>query len=89
MTEEERPEEIDDEEEVAATPFDNPWMLPILLTGGVFWFAYDGWINQDPDMLEHVAFNRWGSLVLVILALYFGWRARQETQAAKDENAEE
>ncbi len=47
------------------------------------WFGYDGWINQDPEMLEHITFNRYGTGVLLVLALFFGWRAYQETQAAK------
>ncbi len=83
MTDDKRPEEIEDEEEVAPTPFDNPWVLPVILTGGVFWFGYDGWINQDPNMLEHLTFNRYGAGVLLVLAVFFGWRAYQETQADK------
>ena len=69
-----------EEDEYVRTPFDNPWVLPCLLLAFVLWFAYDGWINSDPDMLEHVTFNRWGSLVLSVLAGYFGWRAHQETK---------
>ena len=74
-----------DEEEVASTPFDNPWFLPIMFMGGVLWFGYDGWINQDPDMLEHLSFNRWGTLVLLILAIASGWKAYKETRGARDD----
>ncbi len=70
----------EEEDEYVPTPFDNPWVLPCLLLAFVLWFGYDGWINQDPDMLEHNAFNRWGTLVLSILAAYFGWQAYRETQ---------
>lgn len=70
----------DEEDEHVPTPFDNPWVLPCLLLAFVLWFSYDGWINQDPDMLEHVTFNRWGTLVLSALAAYFGWQARIETK---------
>jgi len=80
MTETEEPPPSVDDEEVASTPFDNPWFLPIMFVGFTFWFGYDGWINQDPDMLEHVQFNRWGTLVLVLLAVYTGWKARKETR---------
>ena len=55
----------------ASSPFDHPAFLPVLLWGLAVWFGYDGWINQDPDMLEHVAFNRWGFGILVVLGLYF------------------
>jgi hypothetical protein len=78
-----------EEDEYVRTPFDNPWVLPCLLLAFVLWFAYDGWINSDPDMLEHVSFNRWGSLVLSVLAGYFGWRAHRETQElAEDDDPE-
>ncbi len=33
------------------------------------WFAYDGWLNTDPAMVEHLTFNRIGTGVLVILAI--------------------
>jgi hypothetical protein len=68
-----------EEEEYVPTPFDNPWVLPVLLTAFVLWFGYDGWINTDPDMLEHLTFNRWGAAVLSVLAVYFGWQAYRET----------
>lgn len=42
-----------------------------LILGVLFvWFAYDGWINQDPEMLEHVGFNRIGAMILGIGLVY-------------------
>jgi hypothetical protein len=73
------PEPEEEEDEYVPTPFDNPWVLPCLLLAFVLWFGYDGWINQDPDMLEHLTFNRWGTLVLSVLAAYFGWQAYRAT----------
>lgn len=72
------------------TPFDHPLFLPALLVAGMLWFGYDGWINQDPDMLEHQEFNRYGFGVLTIAAAWFGWkgwREWQEERAARDESA--
>jgi hypothetical protein len=69
------------------TPFDHPLFLPALLVAGMVWFGYDGWINQDPDMLEHQTFNRYGFVVLTVLAGWFGWkgwREWQEERAARD-----
>jgi hypothetical protein len=59
------------DEEEASSPFDHPAFLPVLLWGLAVWFGYDGWINQDPDMLEHLTFNRWGFGILVVLGIYF------------------
>ncbi|MDG2334952.1 MAG: hypothetical protein P8Q97_12060 [Myxococcota bacterium] len=67
------------------TPFDHPLFLPILLLAGVLWFGYDGWINTDPEMVEHQDFNRYGFGVLVLLCGWFGykgWNEWQEDRAA-------
>jgi len=52
-----------------------------LLTAGTLWFGYDGWINQDPDMLEHRDFNRYGFALLVVLAGWFGFKGWREWRA--------
>jgi len=43
------------------------------LIGAAFlaWFIRDGWFNDDPKMLEHLAFNRWGSLVVGLVLAFF------------------
>jgi hypothetical protein len=76
-----------DEDDEASSPFDHPAFLPVLLWGLAVWFGYDGWINQDPDMLEHVAFNRWGFGILVALGLYFTIQTLRDTRARKDEDS--
>jgi hypothetical protein len=48
------------------------------------WFGYDGWINQDPGMLEHLTFNRWGFGVLVALGIYFTVQAVREMRARNE-----
>ncbi|MCH2172198.1 hypothetical protein MK489_15540 [Myxococcota bacterium] len=56
----------EDDEEVSS-PFDNPLFAPLMVAGFVAWFGYDGWFNDDPEMLEHLAFNRYGFMALVLL----------------------
>ena len=74
----------DDEDDDVDSPFDHPAFLPVILWGLSVWFGYDGWINQDPDMLEHVAFNRWGFGLLVIAAVYFTVQAVRETRQTSE-----
>jgi hypothetical protein len=61
-----------EEEEQAPTPFDHPLFMPVLLGGLTLWFGYDGWLNDDPDMVEHITFNRVGFAVLFVGAIYTG-----------------
>ncbi len=76
--------EVDDEDDDVESPFDHPAFLPVILWGLSVWFGYDGWINQDPDMLEHVAFNRWGFGILVVAATYFTVRAVKEIREERE-----
>ena len=78
---EEKPSEGPVEQRPPPTPFDHPLFLPVLLTAGTLWFGYDGWINQDPDMLEHRDFNRYGFALLVVLAGWFGFKGWREWRA--------
>jgi len=63
----------------------DPAFLPVLLWGLAVWFGYDGWINQDPGMLEHVTFNRWGFGILVVLGVYFTIQSIREVRARDNE----
>jgi len=72
-------------DEEASSPFDHPAFLPVLLWGLAIWFGYDGWINKDPEMLEHVAFNRWGFGILVVLGVYFTIQSLREARAKERE----
>jgi hypothetical protein len=69
------------------TPFDHPLFLPALLFAGMLWFGYDGWINQDPDMLEHVDFNRWGFGLLTLATAWFGYKGFNEWKEEKAQRA--
>ena len=77
----------EDEDDEASSPFDHPYFLPVLLWALAAWFGYDGWINQDPDMLEHLAFNRWGFAALATAGVYFTVQAIREKRA-EAENAD-
>ncbi len=78
----------DEDEEDTPSPFDHPAFLPVLLWALALWFGYDGFINQDPDMLEHVAFNRWGFGILVVGAVYYTVQAIREMRAAESKPPE-
>jgi hypothetical protein len=65
------------------TPFDHPLFLPVLLFAGMLWFGYDGWIETDPDMLEHRTFNRGGFAVLTVLTGWFGYKGLVEFKEDK------
>jgi hypothetical protein len=78
-----------DDEEQPPTPFDHPLFLPVLLLAGMIWFGYDGWLNQDPEMLEHQTFNRVGFGVLSVLTAWFGYRGVQDYRAERKTAAHE
>jgi hypothetical protein len=73
-----------DEEEAAATPFDNPFFLPVLLWAFAAWFGYDGWFNPE---MEWVKFNRWGFAVAGVLAVYYTVRGVREHREARERGA--
>lgn len=72
----------DGDEEVAPTPFDNPFFLPVILIGFAIWFIYDGWFNPD---MEWIKFNRIGALITSVLGAYYTWRALQERRRAGEQ----
>lgn len=70
----------EEDDEVAPTPFDNPFFLPVILLGFAVWFIYDGWFNPE---MEWIKFNRGGAVVTTVLGAYYTWRAVQERRAGK------
>ena len=70
-----------DRERPAPTPFDNPWLLPILLTGFALWFSYDGWLNPN---IKSILFNRICAPIFAALALWSLWGARKEHRARRE-----
>jgi hypothetical protein len=79
----------DSDEEQAATPFDNPFFLPVLLMGFAVWLFYDGFLNQEfiqRNLQEGdqftLAFNRWGGPILAVLAIWYTVKAIRERRAS-------
>jgi hypothetical protein len=68
-----------EEEEIAPTPFDNPFFLPVILIGFSIWFIYDGWFNPD---MEWIKFNRGGAVITLVLGAYYTYRAVRERKSA-------
>jgi hypothetical protein len=62
----------------APTPFDHPMFLPAMLFAFALWFGYDGFLNDDPDMMEHRTFNRGGFALWVVLLAWYGYRGLKE-----------
>ena len=85
MADEERstPESPDSDEEVASTPFDSPWFIPVLLWAGAAWFGYDIVTNAQAYQ-DNPKFNEYGLLIMSVLALYFTWSAIKEKRAERD-----
>jgi hypothetical protein len=73
----------EEDDEVAPTPFDNPFFLPVILIGFAIWFIYDGWFNPE---MEWIKFNRGGAVVTTVLGAYYTWRALKERRAAAGPN---
>jgi hypothetical protein len=77
--------EANAEDELAPTPFDHPLFLPVLLSGLTLWFGYDGFLNSDPDMLEHLTFNRVGFAALFTASIYYGFRGYKEWKEERED----
>ena len=73
-------------------PLYHPLFLPVLLVAFTLWFFWDGFITQDPEMLEHQTFNR----VFFVITFLFSLRVvprgireyREEREAAAQEQSE-
>jgi hypothetical protein len=85
VDEEPRPDEPEDEEP-PRTPFDNPFFLPVMLWLFTAWFGWDAWIVP---MEEHLAFNRYGFFVVLVLALWFTRRGLREHREDKQRDSAE
>jgi hypothetical protein len=81
------PDDDDEDEGPATTPFDNPWLLPVLFGVFFLWFAWDGFISDKfkiPGKEGTLMFNRVLAPVWGLLALWSGWRARNEARGERD-----
>jgi hypothetical protein len=67
----------DGKKERPAPPEVGPYVFPAILAIMGTWCFYDGWISTDPDMLEHLTFNRVTSVILLSWALIDFIRTRR------------
>jgi hypothetical protein len=71
----------------------SPYLLPIILAAMGLWCLYDGWFSANPDMQEHLMFNRVLSVILLSWAVFDFYKIRRalaaETNAAERSGKEE
>ncbi len=63
----------------------SPYLFPTILAVMGLWCSYDGWINTDPEMLEHLTFNRAGSVVLLSWAIINFIRTYRSEQTVRND----
>ena len=56
--------------EESQPPQIGPYVFPIILGVMGLWCLYDGWFSTDPDMQEHLTFNRVLSVILLCWSAY-------------------
>ena len=63
----------------------SPYVFTVLLAAFGLWCFYDGWITSNPEMQEHLLFNRIASAVLIPWAVldFLRMRRRQRASAAE------
>jgi hypothetical protein len=64
-------------------PQDSPYLFTIVLAALGLWFFYDGFFN--PEMAEHLTFNRIGAGVLLGWAAWDFHRMRQKLRKRAEE----
>lgn len=67
-------------------PLINPFVFPIVLAVLGLWCLYDGWFSTDPEMQEHLLFNRVLAGVLIPWAVWDFFRTKKREA---EENLEE
>lgn len=67
----------------SAPPEISPYIFPLILAVMGAWCFYDGWLSVNPDMQEHVLFNRVGSGILLPWALLDFIRTRRQAKNEK------
>lgn len=80
---------VEEKEDRPAPPEFSPYFFPAILAVMGLWCFYDGWITTDPEMLEHLTFNRVLSVVLLVWAIIDFIRTRRFEVAEKAEAASE
>jgi hypothetical protein len=63
----------------------SPYVFPVLLAGFGLWCLYDGWFSSNPEMQQHLLFNRIASGVLLTWAVVDFIRTRRHEKAVQAE----
>ena len=80
-------DDLEEEDQPASTPFDNPFFLPVLLWAFAAWFGWD--IVTDAEAYQNYPlFNQGGFALLSVLAIYFTWSAIKEKRAEREESSD-
>jgi hypothetical protein len=80
--------DVEEYEEEPRNPFDNPYVLPVLLAGFALWCGWDGFVSDKfLDRPGTLWFNRIAFLLLGSISGWMTFRARRETSAAKPDDA--
>ena len=66
-------------------PAMNPYVFTVLLILFGLWCFYDGWLTNDPEMLEHSLFNRVLSVGLLSWGFYDFYKVRKNRAKQKRE----
>ncbi len=66
------------------TPFDHPLFLPVIFAGLTVWFGYDGYLSQDPELLDDLLFNRLGARSLLFGTVWFGIRGVMDLKGRRE-----
>lgn len=67
-----------------------PFVFPAILAFFGLWCLYDGWLSTDPNMQEHLLFNRIaGGILLPWAVIDFIRTRKREKIAAEKEKKEE
>ncbi len=61
----------------------NPFVFPVVLLILGLWCFYDGWLTTDPEMQEHILFNRILAAVLIPWSIWDFIRTRKRLAAEK------
>ncbi len=67
-----------------------PFVFPAILAFFGLWCLYDGWFTTDPNMQEHLLFNRIAGGLLVPWAVidFIRTRKREKIAGEKEEKSE-
>ncbi len=74
---------MEKENNKVSPPQMSPYVFTILLIGFGLWCSWDGWLTNDPEMLEHATFNRVLSAVLLPWGVYDFFKIRKKQRNIK------